>query len=80
MSADTEIAETPENDALERIKGFVLDSCQAIGHSLLGFFEGIGRLAFFTGVAVARIFTPPLYPRLTVKQFIDIGYYCPLLE
>ena len=49
--------------------------CQAVGHSILSFFQSIGALAFFIGKAVKHCFTPPFYPRLIFKQFIDIGYY-----
>lgn len=29
----------------------------------------------FVGKALASVFTPPWYPKLILKQFIDIGYY-----
>ncbi|MBF0270236.1 MAG: ABC transporter permease [Alphaproteobacteria bacterium] len=34
-----------------------------------------GRLALFTVNALFHLFTPPFYPRLIVKQMVDIGYY-----
>ncbi|MEC7122007.1 MAG: ABC transporter permease, partial [Pseudomonadota bacterium] len=35
----------------------------------------IGRVALFTGNAVAQAATPPWYGRLILRQRIDIGYY-----
>lgn len=52
-----------------------LDLAQAVGHSILSFFQSIGALALFIGKATAKCFAPPFYPRLILKQFIDIGYY-----
>jgi phospholipid/cholesterol/gamma-HCH transport system permease protein len=53
----------------------VLNLCQTIGASILAFFQSIGALSMFTGKAVAHCFAPPWYPKLIVRQFIDIGYY-----
>jgi phospholipid/cholesterol/gamma-HCH transport system permease protein len=52
-----------------------LKICQNIGSSILGFFQSIGALAMFIGKATMQCFAPPFYPRLILKQFIDIGYY-----
>lgn len=52
-----------------------LNLCQSIGAALLGFFQSIGALALFIGKAASHCFRPPFYPRLILKQFIDIGYY-----
>lgn len=52
-----------------------LGICQAIGASILAFFHSIGALSIFIGKAVTSCFTPPWYPKLIIKQFIDIGYY-----
>ena len=49
--------------------------CQAIGHSILSFLQSIGALAMFISKATMQCFAPPFYPRLILKQFIDIGYY-----
>ena len=48
---------------------------QAVGHSILSFLQSIGALAAFIAKAAAHSLTPPFYPRLILKQFIDIGYY-----
>lgn len=47
----------------------------AVGRVFLSFLEATGRLALFTGAAVAYCFTPPFYFRLIGRQMIDIGYY-----
>jgi len=47
----------------------------AIGRVMLNFLESTGRLAIFTGISVSHIFRPPFYPRLLLRQVIDIGYY-----
>lgn len=49
--------------------------CQAVGHSILSFLQSIGALAAFIGKATAQTLTPVYYPRLIIRQFIDIGYY-----
>ena len=52
-----------------------LKICQNIGGSILSFLQSIGALAMFIGKATMQCFAPPFYPRLILKQFIDIGYY-----
>ena len=47
----------------------------AIGQTFLGFLAAIGRVALFTGNAVAQAATPPWYGRLILRQMVDIGYY-----
>ncbi len=47
----------------------------AIGRVFLGFLASTGRLAIFAGVSVSHIFRPPFYPRLLLRQIIEIGYY-----
>ncbi len=49
--------------------------CQSVGHSILSFLQSIGVLTIFIGKATAQCFIPPFYPKLILKQFIDIGYY-----
>src|SRR5206468_8002895 len=48
---------------------------QPVGHALLGFLEATRRIAPAAGTAVSHAFRPPIYPRLIVKQMIEIGYY-----
>ena len=47
----------------------------AIGRVFLNFLAATGRVAIFTGISVGHIFRPPFYPRLLLRQVIDIGYY-----
>ena len=54
---------------------FVLDSCEAIGETVIKLFNAIGSLAIFIAQSVMHVFIPPFYPRLILRQFIDIGYY-----
>lgn len=53
----------------------VMDICEAVGDAVVGLAERTGRLLVFAGQAVAHIFLPPYFPRLVVRQLMDIGYY-----
>lgn len=55
--------------------GIALDICEGVGHSILRIFQSIGALVLFTVTAVRHCVTPPWYPRLLLRQVIDIGYY-----
>jgi phospholipid/cholesterol/gamma-HCH transport system permease protein len=48
---------------------------QPIGRTFLNGLSAIGRLTLFALVAVRHCLTPPFYPRLLVRQMIEIGYY-----
>lgn len=52
-----------------------LNVLQKLGRAALVFFSAVGRLAQFTGHSVYHCFTPPFFPRLLLRQIIDIGYY-----
>lgn len=54
---------------------FVLNGFQALGASILFFFEKIGAFTIFSGQAVVHSFTPPFFFRQFLRQLIDIGYY-----
>ncbi len=65
-------------DWMERTKpaaGFVLDTCEAIGKTVLNFFRKVGQLAVFVFQSVLHCFAPPYFPSQTLRQLIDIGYY-----
>ncbi len=47
----------------------------AIGRLFLSFLWHTGRLAIFAGVAVSHCVRPPFFPRLILRQLIDIGYF-----
>lgn len=55
--------------------GFLLDLCEGIGHSIIKFLQSIGVMVVFISKSLMHTFTPPWYPRLILRQFIDIGYY-----
>lgn len=46
-----------------------------LGRAVLAFFAVIGRIAIFTGRSVAHSVRPPFFPRLIVRQMVEIGYY-----
>ena len=47
----------------------------AIGRVFISFLAATGRLAVFAGISVSHIVRPPFYPRLLLRQTIEIGYY-----
>jgi phospholipid/cholesterol/gamma-HCH transport system permease protein len=47
----------------------------AIGRFFLGFLATIGDLTLFAGRAVFHGLSGPYYPRIVLRQMIDIGYY-----
>ena len=52
-----------------------MNPLQAIGRGLLLAFARLGRLAMFASSATSHCVRPPFYPRLLLKQMIEIGYY-----
>ena len=48
---------------------------QPIGRTLLSFFGAVGRLSLFTAVSVSHCLRPPFYPRLVMRQMVEIGFY-----
>jgi phospholipid/cholesterol/gamma-HCH transport system permease protein len=46
-----------------------------LGRVLLGFLAQIGRVSAFTAVALSHTVRPPFYPRLILRQMIEIGYF-----
>ncbi len=69
-----EIASELAEDA-KSVLDYGLDSCAAIGATILHLFQSIGALAVFISRAVTHVFLPPFFPRLIGRQIIDIGYY-----
>jgi phospholipid/cholesterol/gamma-HCH transport system permease protein len=47
----------------------------AIGSVFLDFLAACGRLGLFAVVAVGQMARPPYYPRLILRQVIEIGYF-----
>jgi len=48
---------------------------QAIGHGVLTLFAAVGRLSLFALEATSHCARPPFYPRLVVRQMVEIGFY-----
>ena len=46
-----------------------------IGRAVLSLLAAIGRLAIFTGGALAAMVSPPVYGRLFLQQVMRIGYF-----
>jgi phospholipid/cholesterol/gamma-HCH transport system permease protein len=53
----------------------MLEFLASVGRVFLSFLSHAGRLTIFTVTAVSHCFRPPFYPRLILRQMIDIGYY-----
>lgn len=47
----------------------------AIGAVFLAFLAATGRLVLFAALALATLFTPPFYPRVILREMINIGYF-----
>ncbi|WP_207478469.1 MlaE family ABC transporter permease [Arenibaculum pallidiluteum] len=47
----------------------------ATGRAFLVLLEATGALAIFTASALSHSVRPPFYPRLILRQMVDIGYY-----
>ncbi|MCG8595168.1 MAG: ABC transporter permease [Kiloniellales bacterium] len=48
---------------------------QPIGRTFLFFLAATGRLTIFSLTSIFSCFRPPLYPRLILRQMVEIGYY-----
>jgi phospholipid/cholesterol/gamma-HCH transport system permease protein len=55
--------------------GDFLNMLEKLGVTVMAFLAAVGRLATFAGKSIYHCFTPPFFPRLLLRQFIDIGYY-----
>ena len=53
----------------------ILSLFQKIGKYTLSNLTQIGNIAIFTGNALKHCVTPPFYPKLILRQFLQIGYY-----
>ena len=47
----------------------------SVGAAFLAFLAATGRLALFAGRRCRRGFAPPFYPRLILRQMVEIGYF-----
>ncbi|HYD18471.1 MAG TPA: ABC transporter permease [Patescibacteria group bacterium] len=64
-----------DEKTIEKPRASLLDPVQKLGATILNFLAAVGRLSRFTASAIYHCFTPPFYPRLLLRQFVDIGYY-----
>ncbi|MEQ8584411.1 MAG: ABC transporter permease [Thalassobaculaceae bacterium] len=46
-----------------------------IGRGFLAILATAGRIGLFASTAVSHCVRPPFYPRLILRQFLEIGYY-----
>ncbi|MGH6969376.1 MAG: MlaE family ABC transporter permease [Stellaceae bacterium] len=46
-----------------------------VGRVVLAFLSAAGRLVLFTLAALSHCVRPPIYVKLILRQFVDIGYY-----
>ena len=53
----------------------ILTLLEKIGYFTLSNLAKFGEIILFTASAVKHCFTPPFYPRLILRQFLQIGYF-----
>lgn len=61
--------------AIEAPGAALLAFLASVGRSFLAFLAAVGRLVLFAVRAFLSGLTPPYYPRLILRQFIQIGYF-----
>jgi len=54
---------------------YITTFLSTIGRIVLAFMAATGRLAMFTAEALRHCVSPPIYPRLLIRQMMSIGYY-----
>lgn len=64
-----------ESNQENRVVEAVLDGVASIGRTIINFFRAVGVLTEFIFKSVSHCFIPPFFPKLTMKQFMNIGYY-----
>jgi phospholipid/cholesterol/gamma-HCH transport system permease protein len=52
-----------------------MDFVASVGRIFLAFLAHVGRLSAFTGTALMHSVRPPFYPRLLLRQMVEIGYF-----
>jgi phospholipid/cholesterol/gamma-HCH transport system permease protein len=53
----------------------IIKLLEKVGHYTLLNLAKLGEIVLFTVNAVRHCFTPPFYPRLILRQFLQIGYF-----
>ncbi|TAN58989.1 MAG: ABC transporter permease [Magnetospirillum sp.] len=51
------------------------DFLATVGRVFLAFLAHTGRLSAFTATAVSHVVRPPFYPRLILREMVEIGYF-----
>jgi phospholipid/cholesterol/gamma-HCH transport system permease protein len=53
----------------------ILKPLERVGHYTLNNLSKLGEIIIFATNSVIACFTPPFYPRLILRQFLQIGYF-----
>jgi phospholipid/cholesterol/gamma-HCH transport system permease protein len=53
----------------------ILSLLEKVGHFTLSNLAKLGEIVIFASNSVIACFTPPFYPRLILRQFLQIGYF-----
>jgi phospholipid/cholesterol/gamma-HCH transport system permease protein len=53
----------------------MLNFLASVGGAFLNFLAATGRIVTFAAAAIGYSVRPPFYPRLILRQMIDVGYY-----
>jgi phospholipid/cholesterol/gamma-HCH transport system permease protein len=54
---------------------YFINFLRALGKPLVNFISRLGQLSTFIAQAVYNCVTPPFYPKLLIKQLVEIGFY-----
>ena len=57
------------------MKKHIENFLRTLGKPLVGFISRLGELSLFITRALYNCVTPPFYPKLLLRQMIDIGFY-----
>lgn len=57
------------------LQKYIDNFLRTLGKPLVVFISRVGQLAMFIAKALYNCVTPPFYPKLLLKQIIDIGFY-----
>lgn len=70
------VSDVKQDQAVKRsVFDPLLDLCARVGGTILTALQAAGRLSLFILESVSHIFRPPFFPKLVIRQFMDIGYY-----
>lgn len=70
------VSDVKQDQAVKRsVFDPLLDLCARVGGTILMALQAAGRLSLFILESISHIFRPPFFPKLVIRQFMDIGYY-----